>query len=207
MAITITNQQILTLGLDPEELTDIQLDYLEESLEVYNDLYQTEYTLENIPEYLIGFVMLNALMTIDGWKPEYRTRFSQDTIRLIAEVYGDEYQQYKGIEGTNRELLQDVDSVEDIDDDFIETRTAAVATALFGVFLLVQRELAKKDRRNYVGVITKLDDRVRPTHIPNHNRFWRIGTRPDFSKDFGCRCSYFYFATEQEARQAGFTRF
>jgi hypothetical protein len=202
----IQNQQILNLGLDEQELIDIELEYTQQALNSYNDLYETNYTLDNLPAYLLAFLALNALMSINGWDNSYRDRFSPETIELLDGIYGEDYTKYKGIASTSASQLKGIENIDEIPDSFVESRALAVGAGLFVVYHVVNRVLAREDGRNFVGVITRRDNRVRPTHVPNDKRYWEVGTRKDFSQDFGCRCSYFYFATEEEAKQAGFNK-
>lgn len=200
----INNQQILNLGLDEQELIDIQLEYVQQAINNYNDLYGTNYTIDTLPEYLISFFALNALMSINGWDKSYLDRFGAETVALLPEIYGEDYTNYKGIASTSQKQLEGIETVDEIPDDFATSRALAVGTGLFVIYHVVTKVMAREDGKNYVGVITRRDNRVRPTHRPNDQRFWKVGTRRDFSQDFGCRCTYFYFDNPDQARQAGF---
>lgn len=201
------NQQILNLGLDEQELIDIELEYTQQALNNYNDLYETNYTLDTLPEYLLAFLALNALMSLNGWDKSYTDRFSPETIDLLDGIYGEDYTKYKGIASTSAKQLKGIENIDEVPDDFAESRALAVGAGLFVIYQIVTRVLAKEDGRNFVGVITRRDNRVRPTHRPNDHRYWKVGSRKDFSQDFGCRCSYFYFNNEKEAKEAGFNKF
>lgn len=209
-------EQLLNLGFTPEEISDIQLNYVDESLNVYNQVYGTTYTLNTLPPFLIAYIALNTLMTLNGWRPEYAQRFPPETLQIMQEIYGDQYRQYGGIQATNAKILQEdegsvarsINNMTPEDKErFIDIRTAVLVSGLIGIYQLIHRELSKLDNRNIIGVITRNDGRVRPEHQPNHMRYWTRGSRRDFSHDYNCRCTYLYFRSEEEANQNGFRPF
>jgi len=61
-------------------------------------------------------------------------------------------------------------------------------------------------RKDFVGVLTMKDNKVRKEHSLNEGKYWRRSTRRDFSRDYNCRCRYFY-GTEQEMIKLGFIKF
>jgi len=202
--------RLTNLGLNEGDLVDAQLEIVNESIAVYNETYQTNYTIDTIPLVILSFIALNALMTLNGWNRDYRNRFDTQTIDLIKSVYGEEYESYGGITDTNQTIVDNriqegVEFTEDVQQSFIETRADVLFAGLFVSYQIAQQQLADNDGRTFVGAVTRRDGRVRPTHRPNDNRYWERGTRPDFSHDYGCRCTYFYFSTEQEAQDAGFS--
>lgn len=106
------------------------------------------------------------------------------------------------------ENLQNKDIATELARQAIETEqvnllTESVPSAIIqGVTALGADQLNKE----YVGVITQNDNRVRGTHRPNNFKYWLRSSRRDFSQDFNCRCFYFY-GSEQDMIDRGFTKF
>jgi hypothetical protein len=212
-------EQQLRLGLSEDDILDAQLEMVNESVAVYNDLYGTNYTIDTLPDAVLSFVAINTLMTLNGWNNQYTNDFDADTIQILESVYGEGYREYGGIVETNRKIVNNneeelTDTPENTDEQveqnqekFIETRTEVLFAGLFVSYQITQSLLADNDGKRYVGVITRDDGKVRREHEPNNEKYWERSTRRDFSRDYGCRCTYFYFATEEGARQAGFTKF
>lgn len=78
----------------------------------------------------------------------------------------------------------------------------------FGIGLLqgafaINAILKKKE---YVGVIIMRDNKVRKEHKPNDGKFWLRLSRKDFSRDYNCRCRYFY-GSKADMIRLGFTQF
>lgn len=74
------------------------------------------------------------------------------------------------------------------------------------LFNAISFSTAKLFKREFVGVITQEDHRVRMQHLANNRKFWIVSQRQDFSLDPGCRCFY-YYGTKEFMKQMGFTRF
>lgn len=212
----MNQEQLLNLGFTPDEINDIQLNYVDESLSVYNQIYGTDYTLLTLPNFILAYVALNSLMTLYGWKSSYAKRFPPETLVIMQTVYGESYKQYGGIAQTNANILKEstgsvgraiANMTPDDRAKFVDVRSAVLVAGLIGVYQLIQNELAKYDSRNIIAVITRNDGKVRPEHQVNNMRYWSRGSRRDYSHDYNCRCTYLYFRSEEEAKQNGFKPF
>ena len=198
--------------LNKDGLLSLSRDLELEAIEVYNEIYNTEYTLENIPDDVTDYIELYVQVSLFGYGEVSNSQASDLVKDRINEVFPD--QDYEGIDATTEQQLTQLEAKydgqvpQDKLDEFFDNRAdvvfAGFATAIFqGVHSLI----SAIEGRNFVGVITRNDGLVRPTHVPNHLTYWRRGERPDFSKDFNCRCDYFYFRTAKEAEEAGFVLF
>jgi len=210
--------------MTPEEIQNLVLSYSEESINAYNDNYGTDYTIETAPDNVQEFIALFILISYFGWREQFLNDFNKETIEDMQEAFGENYADYKGINNTTNVELANLEEnilleikaqkmnqqqatayAQQQVDEFNNRRNETIKNGAIGAALALTYLLAKTDGKPWVGAITKNDERVRGSHQTNHRRYWLASSyRPWY--DFGCRCSYEYFATEQEAENAGYTK-
>lgn len=198
--------KVQTFGIDKKSLLDIHKSIYEEAINEYNSQYGTDYSLHSLPDYLQEYLEAFVAVTLFGWADISNKGYSAATVDLLKSVFGNEAEQYQGINQSIQDQLSDKELDQVDPNAFAKDRADKLFGGLFGSFNVVMVSLAVADKRdNLIGAITMNDGKVRDTHIPNHRRYWRKGLQQPWF-DFNCRCSYFFFKTEAEAKAAGFTK-
>lgn len=197
--------KVQTQGIDKKSLTDLQNVVALEAISKYNEMYNTNYTLQNIPDELKQYLELFVAITLYGWGETLNKDIKPATMDLLKSVFGDKAEEYKGINETIKSLLEGKDLSQIDQEAFAKHRTEVLFAGIFGAFNIVTGFLSKTDNRNWVGVITMNDGKVREEHFLNHRKYFNRSLKQPWN-DFNCRCSYYYFKTEEEAKKAGFSK-
>lgn len=173
-----------------------------QAVEMFVDEYGQEPSPEN-QSLVEEIAVILALVSLYGWTGAKLDKYSQEAKDIVidsfvgsntalaenGQVITDKLsekekllilEEYKGVDASKAGSGQD-------------KATLVFEGLALSIFHTTLKTLAIKEfGAGYVGVITQNDNRVRPTHKPNHLKYWLINTRPDFSGDFRCRCYYFY---------------
>lgn len=197
--------KVQTQGIDKKNLTDMQNSVALEAINTYNDMYNTTYTLQNIPNELKQYLELFIAITLYGWGETLNKDIKPATMDLLKSVFGDKADEYKGINETIKTLLEGKDLSQIDQEAFAKNRAKVLFAGIFGAFNIVTGFLATTDKRDWVGVITMNDGKVREEHFLNHRKYFNRSSKQPWN-DFNCRCSYRFYQTEQEAINAGFSR-
>lgn len=197
--------KIQTQGIDKKSLTDLQNLVALEAITTYNSMYGTAYTLQNIPNELKQYLELFIAITLYGWGETLDKDIKPATMDLLKSVFGDKAEEYKGINETIKNLLEGKDLSQIDQQAFAKTRAEVLFAGIFGAFNIVTGFLAQTDKRDWVGVITMNDGKVREEHFLNHRKYFSRFLKQPWN-DFNCRCSYRFYKTEQEAIKAGFSK-
>lgn len=198
--------------MDENQLKEIMGEVIDEAIVDYNKTYKTNYTITNLPIFLQEYLILFALISINGWKSEYEA-YSDKSKSMIKDVFGDDYKDYKGIDATTEvqlaTLQAEINSKEELEraiDELDSTRKTVIASGIAGSYLIVQNQLATADNRAWVGAITSRDERVREGHQRHDKKYWKNNSFYRPWNDYNCRCRYYYFRTTTQARKAGFRK-
>lgn len=166
------------------------------TLEMYNELYSTDHALKLFEEY----VDLFSRVSVFGWDKVEIEKYDTKTIDMVSIP-----KTYQGIDIETSKALLGITDPKGLD-TVITTRQEQVWDGLeSSVFNNTKFELAKEDDREYCGVVTSADDKVRPSHRANEMRYSTAGEMRKFANEANCRCTYI-FATEEELKDLGFTK-
>lgn len=192
----LTNQDIIQIV---EEATAL-------AITEYNSLYgEDKEASVDLSVFVLGF----AIVTLFGYNAlTARQDIPNDIKKKVQEKFSPEYE---GVHQTTRSII--ANEAEKIGRELtpkeiqkiLDQRKIEIADSIANtVNQEVTSQLAEEDGKRYVGAITRMDSRVRPDHVKNNNKYWLASTYRPWS-DFGCRCTYVWFNTSEDARQAGFS--
>lgn len=174
--------------LSKDKLTKILKEMMSESAEHFNQNYDTNF--ETLPIYLRDYTEALAKYTLYGYDKADFSKYEPKTLDLFKDFD----KEYKGIDATTKSRLA---NKTETSTDFLENRSNDIYENLeTQIYNTTQEELAKEKGFTHVGVWTANDSKVRKEHANNEKKFWEIGSRRDFSKDFRCRCVYMYNVPE-----------
>lgn len=190
-----------------EELQTILQQIANEAVNVFNVEYNTnvDVTDDVFQDFLEAF----SIIALFGWQSLVQSNYEGQTIKLLKKIFPREYE---GSNKTTQERLRALLESEEVVDDqqleqFFGERITEVLIGASLAVTQVTRALSAQEAGLYkfVGGLTVQDPSVRDKHRRHDKKYWKVGTyQPWF--DYGDRCSYVWFASEQEAIKAGFTK-
>lgn len=191
--------------LTNEEFLALLEQIASETTTEYNLKYQSDKTIdEETILYLLAFgvVVLFGYNALKG-----RTDVRKD---IKDRVLGSFPKDYKGIKETSKQELNDLIKKlgrQPTAKELEQFRKQRIEKIVDGAYYSTRNELeriyAEQDGLSIVGAITVGDNRVRDEHRDNDQRYWRAETYQPWT-DYNCRCTYVYFGSPKEAREAGF---
>ena len=188
--------------LNFEGIKKIYDQIIKSTTKLYNNFNGTNYGERNLPSEIIQFRDLFAKITLFGWENVNEKDFDKSVISKINIP-----KTYKGFDQTTLENLKSAGksaNLETIAKNRQEILWEGTETNLYQETM---EELANTDGKDFVGVITAGDSRVRESHRPNDHKYSKFGAGGlnKYSSDFGCRCIYFR-GTEAEMLKYGFSK-
>ena len=92
--------------MSEEELKAIASEIVQGSIDDYNSIYGTQYTENDISEEQIALILLFLLMSWGGWAAVKDIVDTPIEFNYITKTFGDNYQQYKGVNETTRRRIE-----------------------------------------------------------------------------------------------------
>jgi Inorganic Pyrophosphatase/Phage portal protein len=185
----------------------ISTELLPTILSDYNEFYNSNYTINNLPQKLLDEIDQIIGLTINGDGKKYEG-INQTTALTIAREYAKILSQKRySLEDYNKipheqkkrlwnELNKQRKSV------IIESRTDLISEIIAQQsYNRVVSNLAEEDGLTWVGVRTVRDKNVRADHKLNEGLMFAISSKQPWN-DFNCRCEY-VFGTKQTLLELG----
>jgi len=155
--------------------------FAQSSLDIYNQFYNTTHTKSEIQ----GFIDLYSKVAMFGWQGVKTSLYSQDIIEMVNLP-----KDYKGFNNTTKDGLFELNNDKE-KQAFIQNRQKTVLEGMeSNIYHNTNFKLAEIDGKEYVGVWTSNDDRVRLNHRPNDKKYGERSVMLVFAREQGCRCVY-----------------
>ena len=194
--------QYIQENLPNIDITDKQLysimseTIIPDSVTMYNDFYNTNYTMQTLPTATKNQLLDLCNLTITG-SGVYR---GVDNT-LAERIYG----LYQKIAQNKKVTIDDYASVPDNvkkelwfdlkknnQTILLQSRTDLISKIIANNSLnTVVATLAKEDKRGFVGVYTRNDSAVRDSHAVNEGKYFDTSLKQPWT-DIKCRCTYIF---------------
>ena len=176
--------------------------YLDQAVYIFNEQYGTA----TDPEELNNFALLYLVAVLYGTSKALSIPGSKGNKDIIKKYFDDGY---KGVNATSTREFASLAKGKQLSkqqiQEFLAKRGVEINEGLrTGVVQLTQMKLAEGAGFSFVGAISRMDARVRPTHKEHNYKVWSMSASYEPMFDFGCRCTYRYFTSLKEAEEAGY---
>lgn len=185
------------LGNNLKKITD---KISSQTMNLYNSFYGTNW--ENLPENSSQYQDALAKITLEGYQKINEKDYSNQVLDKIKVL-----RDYEGFDKTTQKTLDNAGQKANLKEIGKSRQTELFENLETNIYHDTVSNLAREDGRNFVGVITSRDKRVRRSHAQNEYKYSEVGANGlnRFSSDLRCRCTYFY-GTEAEMIKYEFSK-